>query len=248
MFKLDEVFKINNIDTIIHLAARAGVRESKDFPEEHITTNIIGTQNLIMCAEKYNISKFIFFSSSSVLGEQQPPNSEEDSIKPASIYGVTKATGEMLLKMSSIECRVVVRPFTIYGKYGRVDQVFYKWISQIKAGRPISFYGDGSSKRGYIHVSDLIKGVEILLNRDEKGFEIFNLGGNEIIALSMILDIFKKEVPELKLNQLPRLNDDPYENYADCTKAKNILNWLPKACFETEVIKMLKKELPKNNL
>lgn len=242
LYKLDTVFKNNNIKTVIHLAARAGVRSSKDFPDEYITTNIIGVRNIIKCSEKYKIEHLIFFSSSSVYGSKKGAKKENDLLFPESLYAITKATGEMLVNISEIPIKTIIRPFTVYGEEGRKDQVIYKWINQIRNNTPITFYGDGNTKRGYTYVGDLIKGVKLIIDKKEGG--ILNLGGNEVITLSNLLEIFKKNIKQdFQIDKLPLLKEDVFENYADIIKANKVLGWKPETNFKNKVAEIINKEL-----
>ncbi len=244
MYELDQTFRYNSIDTVIHLAARAGVRQSKAFPEEYVTTNISGTQNVINCCEKYNVKKLIAFSTSSVYGNGTPPNKETDPISPQSVYTMTKAALESLCEITSVPT-VVVRPFTIYGEHGRRDQVLYTWINQIKDGKPITFYGDGSSKRGYTYVGDLCEGVIALLNRTQTAnHAVYNLGGNEITTLAHLLALFQEHIPGLRINMLPRAKEDLAENWADISKARRELGFEPKTAFVDKIKEILHTELP----
>ena len=146
---LDVLFEIAQIDTVIHCAALTGVRRSELYPEEYISTNILGTKNLVDMAEKYKVKHFIHFSSSSVYAEAgEEPLSENSPLEPDSLYGITKLAAEKIVKRSNLSW-CIVRPFTVYGEYGRMDQVLEKWINQVKSGKPITMYGDGSSGRGY---------------------------------------------------------------------------------------------------
>jgi len=238
-YQVDQYFQFHSPTKVIHLAARAGVRTGQEFPEEFITTNIIGTQNLIECSKKYNIEHFIFFSSSSVYGNLKSPNKEE-SIQPLGIYGATKATGEMLLKSSEL-LHTIIRPFTVYGENGRLDQVIYKWITQIKNNLPITFYGDGTTKRGYTYVEDLVRGVIKIMVEKKQG--TFNLGGNQIISLQNLLDLFLKIKSTVKVKQCPLPKGDISENWADISKAKQELNWIPQSDFNKKTLSIIQKEL-----
>ncbi|MCK5021976.1 MAG: NAD-dependent epimerase/dehydratase family protein [Candidatus Pacebacteria bacterium] len=243
-FRLDKLFRENPINTIIHLAARAGVRTSEKFPDEYITTNIIGTNNILRCAKEYEIDKVIIFSSSSVYGSQTPPNAETEELSPESLYAVTKVSTEYLAKASPIKT-IIVRPFTCYGENGRNDQVIDKWLWQINSGRPITFFGEGNTKRGYTYVGDLVDGVIKLIDYNQKdNHEVFNLGGQTITTLSELLDIFKKTIPfEFKVNKIDLPNGDVKENWADISKAKEKLGFNPDTNFKEKV-----KELIVNNL
>lgn len=249
-FKLDKLFRENQISIVIHLAARAGVRTGQEFPDEYISTNVNGTNNLIRCAEKYNIEHFIFFSSSSVYGKKKPPNCENDKLDPQSIYAITKFTGELLIRNAKIKQKTIIRPFTVYGEDGRQDQVVYKWLNQIKASKPITFYGDGNTKRGYTYVGDLVIGIENLLRGNDiktrKKTEIYNLGGNEVIELKKLLDVFKVYFPDIQVNKMELPNCDVEENWANISKAQKCLGFNPNTNFELKVSEIINSFKMKN--
>jgi len=239
---LKKIFDENKFTHIIHLAAVAGVRESQKNPEKYITTNINGLYNILCESKKIN-AHFIFFSSSSVVGEQPSPNKETDPFLPESIYGITKATGEQIISKFYTNS-TIVRPFTVYGENGRTDQILYKWINQIKDKKPVTIYGDGTTKRGYTYVGDLVNGVISIVNKKVKGnVEIFNLGGKEIISLNNVLDIFKSVVPGLKIDQQDLPLGDIRENWADLTKAEEELGYTPNTVFREKIEEILKREL-----
>lgn len=242
-YELAKLFAIHRIDTVIHLAAEAGLRRGERYPDEYITRNIIGTRNLLEVAEDNNVKHFIFFSSSSVFGGQTPPFNEQSLLQPDCVYGMTKAAGEVLCKISPIPT-TIVRPFSVYGENGRGDQVIYKWLNQIKAGEPISFYGNGKSKRGYVYVGDLVDGVIKLIDRKpDNNYEVFNLGGQEIITLKALLKVFKGVFKGLKIKKYPLPKADALENWADIYKAKEVLWWRPDTDFKQKVKEILEKEL-----
>jgi len=242
--KFASVFRKNQIQQVIHLAALAGVRAGEADPDSYITTNITGTNNLLRLAKENRIKHVIFFSSSSIYGDQNPPNSEIEAYKPRSIYGFTKVAGEMLMKMSTVPS-TIVRPFTVYGENGRAEQVVYKWLAQIKRGEPISFYGDGTTKRGYTYVGDLIEGVLKILERGPKNeTETYNLGGREITSLEDLLQIFQKNIPQkFAVERLPMPGVDIVQNWADISKAEKELGYNPDTNFAQKIGEIIDFEL-----
>jgi len=238
-FQFAKVFETTPIDAIIHLAAEPGVRIGEEYPEEFITTNILGTEILLNLAEKYRVKHVIAFSSSSIFGEQDCPQDENTPAKPTSLYGITKAAMEMLCWKSNVPT-TIVRPFSVYGENGRGDQVLNIWLNQIKSNKPISFFGKGDTKRGYIYVGDLINGViKILSLKAIQNFDIYNLGGQEVVTLQRYLNIFKTYYPNLEVEYLPLPAADPYENWADIRKARVGLNWDPKTNFEEKILEII---------
>jgi len=239
---LDKAFELSQCDTVIHLAARAGVRRGEDYPYEYISTNIEGTYNVGKMCEKYGC-RLISFSSSSVYGHAIPPTKEEDPKNPISLYGVTKLTGEHIVDNLKIPT-VIIRPFTVYGLNGRGDQVFYKWLNQYKAGKPITVYGNGSSLRGYTYVYDIVNAIETLVEMPWTWkHEDFNLGGKEVLSLGSIIDIFKKNIPDLRITTLPEQQGDVHKNYANISKAQKKLNFYLLNSFEDNLTNIIKQEL-----
>jgi len=258
-FKLDRLFDKERFDVVIHLAARAGVRTGEEFPDEFISTNINGTKNIIEACEKYGVKQLISFSSSSVLGGNKmildrkvkfsKQLDENSSYNPKSLYAITKVVGEMMLKNSNLNY-TIIRPFTVYGENGRKDMVIYKWIEQIKRGEPITFYGEGGSKRGYTYVKDLVDGVKKCILNKKSYKQTIHLGGNEVITLlelrsmlaTYIYDhISKEKLFEVDEQYMPKA--DVMESWTRSEKAKELLGWEPKPNFKKHLTNILTKEL-----
>ena len=250
-FYLNKIFKENNIDIVIHLAALAGVRGSKEYSDEYISTNIQGTQNIVDMCKKYN-SKLIFFSSSSVLGGNKDETGliEECEYNPKSLYAITKVAGELIVKDSGLDS-IIIRPFTVYGENGRKDMVIYRWINQIKSDKPITLYGDGTSKRGYTNVNDIVDGVERAVDylKDSKDNDIFHLGGSEIVKLMDLANIFMTFCNEngIKYNlvRMDKQEGDVDSSFAKTDYAGYKLGYYPEKRFEEYVLNILKKEFNK---
>jgi len=185
-------------------------------------------------------------------GGDRPTGLRESSpYNPLSVYGVTKVAGEMLVKASLLNY-IIIRPFTVYGERGRKDMVLYRWIEQIKNGTPLTFYGDGTSSRGYTYVGDLVDGVMRAVNhlvdrKEEDVAETIHLGGAEVVSLNDLVKIFKeflnKKKQTLEVQELPSVPEDVKNSHADISKAKFLLEWEPKGKFEKIVTNILKKEL-----
>jgi UDP-glucuronate 4-epimerase len=242
-FKLDKLFETKNYDIVINLAARAGVRRGNDFPEEYFSTNVFGLKNLIELAEKYGVKRFIHYSSSSVYGKKEPSATKEEEVKkPKSIYGITKLVGELLLENSNLDY-TIIRPFTIVGENGREEMVIYKWINQIKAGRPVTFYGDGSTFRGYTYIGDMIRGTIECINNSKSFREDFNLGGDQVVTLEELWNIFKDVCPEAKREKLPMPSCDQAYSLANTSKTKKLLNWEHQTNIKEKIQEILEHEI-----
>ena len=244
---LEYFFECNQIRQVIHLAALTGIRRSKLFPDEYISTNILGTQNVVDMSNKYNVEKLIFYSSSSVFGTGGvSPFKENDNKQPISLYGITKLAGEHIVNNATCQT-VIVRPFTIYGEGGRKDTVIYRWLEQYKNRLPITVYGDGDSCRGYVYVKDLVKATVDVLNWNfSNRHENFNLGGSEIVYLRDIVKIFSDSLPDASFLKLDLPVEDVYVNYSDVSKAKKVIGFNPRPNFADNLKKIIKEFKKKN--
>jgi UDP-glucuronate 4-epimerase len=242
--KLEYLFETERFNKVIHLAALTGVRRGELYPEEYIATNVMGTKNLIELSQKYGVHHFINFSSSSVYGQDTKNALTEDvACKPQSIYGMTKLMAELLVQRSDM-LTTTIRPFTVYGDYGRPDQVIMKWINFAKEGKPVPFYGDGKSARGYTHVDDLLDGVIKCLDRNfNNKHETYNLGGDTLVTLNNLFEIFKKVKKDIQANMLDRPAGDNLFSFANTLKAQKDLAWKPGHKFNSTVTRIIKHEL-----
>lgn len=242
---LDEVFTQNKISTVIHLAARAGVRASLQDPMLYNSVNVLGTLNLLESCKKYGIKKFIFGSSSSVYGvTSRLPFKEDDPLQsPISPYAVTKIAGENLCRVYhstygiSITC---LRFFTVYGPRQRPEMAIHKFVRLINEDKPIPFYGDGSSSRDYTFISDILDGVMASLDKD-LGFEIINLGDSKTVTLKELVCIIEDALgKKANLEYLPSQQGDVPITYADINKAKNLLGYRPNVNIKEGISKFAK--------
>jgi UDP-glucuronate 4-epimerase len=229
---LQETFRKDQIDLVVHLAARAGVRPSISDPLLYQDVNIRGTIVLLESCKAYGIKNFIFASSSSVYGEnQRVPFTEEDlDIQPISPYGATKRAGELLcysyhhLYGMNIAC---LRFFTAYGPRQRPEMAIHKFTRLIDRGEKIPIYGDGSSRRDYTYIDDLIDGILAVI-RYHKGFEIYNLGESQTTSLRELIRLIEEAFDKkATIEMLEPQPGDVSVTYADITKAKRMLKYQP---------------------
>ena len=196
-----------------------------------------------MC-ERYGVQHLINFSSSSVFGMSNPPTKETDEKKPIGVYGISKLAAEHICEASRIPQVTTVRPFTIYGLQGRPEQVVYKWINQIKKDGKITRYGGKESNRGYVYINDLVDGVLKIISRTGGWkYEDFNLGGQEVIGILDLVEMFKEFCPmefEVFEKALPAV--DPLANAADISKAGFFLGWKPKPNFRENIKMIIRNE------
>ena len=221
-------------DAIVHLAALAGVRPSITSPRSYIETNVTGTLNVLEAARAARISQVVFGSSSSVYGASGKGPFKESSPLPATLspYAATKVAGEQLCSVYShlhgIRC-VVLRFFTVYGPGQRPDLAISKFTRAILEGRPIPFHGDGSSRRDYTHISDIVTGISSALDYRKTSYEVFNLGSGRRVTLSKLVKILEQITGKGALiDRLPVQASDMRETWADITKAANTLGYRSK--------------------
>lgn len=236
--KLEEIFMKHKIDGIIHLAARAGVRPSVENPRLYAEVNIRGTLNLLELARKFGVRRFVFGSSSSVYGlNEKIPFSEKDSVESqTSPYGASKRIGELYShfyhKTYGLEI-ACLRFFTVYGPRGRPDMAPYIFTEKISGGKPIDMYGDGSTKRDYTYVSDIVSGIISALEKEKLRFEIINLGNSSPVSLKDFISVIEKTVGKKAIiNKLPMQQGDVPITFADISAAKKILGYAPKVTIE----------------
>jgi len=230
---VENIFKKENIDAIIHLAAKAGVRPSIENPVEYQDVNINGTMVMLEAARKFDIKKFIFASSSSVYGNNKKvPFAESDNVDfPISPYAATKKAGELICHTYShlygidMTC---LRFFTVYGPRQRPDLAIHKFAKLIEAGKPIPVFGDGSMKRDFTYIDDIIDGVVSAVDKCQ-GYEIYNLGESRPVRLDKLIKEIENALgKKAVINRLPMQPGDVFQTYADVTKAGQKLAYKPK--------------------
>jgi UDP-glucuronate 4-epimerase len=227
------VFAREKFDVVAHLAARAGVRPSLAAPQLYYETNVTGTLHLLEAARENGVDRFIFASSSSVYGIcKQVPFSEDFHLtQTISPYAATKIAGEFLSSTYSHLYRmrvVALRFFTVYGPRQRPDLAIHQFTRRIHEGKPIDQFGDGTTRRDYTYIDDIIQGVVAALRYDGAMFDIFNLGESETIQLKDLISAIEQALGrQAKVNRLPEQPGDVPLTCADISKAKRLLGYNP---------------------
>jgi len=247
--ELEKIFKENKIDTVVHLAARAGVRPSIEDPILYQEVNGRGTQNILECCRKYNVKKIIAASSSSVYGNNKTvPFKETDVVDYAiSPYAATKKANEVMghvyHHLYNIDM-AFLRFFTVYGPRQRPDLAISKFTSLILEDKEIPVYGDGTTSRDYTYIADIVNGISKAIDYVEKNsdvYEIFNIGSNCPISLTkMIKTIEKKLEKKAIIKRLPMQQGDVDRTYADISKLKEKTGYNPSLTFEEGVFQFVK--------
>ena len=244
---LKEVFS-NKIDSIMHLAAMAGVRPSIEDPSLYYDVNITGTVNLLERCREAGIKQFVFASSSSVYGNNEKvPFAEIDRVdNPISPYAATKKSGELLchtyhhLFDMNIAC---LRFFTVYGPRQRPDLAINKFTSLILEDKEIPFYGDGTTSRDYTFVEDIVAGIIASINyvnTEDKVFDIFNIGGDKTVSLTEMVETIEEVLDKkAKINRLPMQPGDVNRTCADITHSKKVLGYNPQTTFREGIKKFI---------
>ena len=235
---LRQVFENNNFDCVVHLAARAGVRPSLSEPQLYTETNVNGTLNLLELARQHSIKQFVFGSSSSVYGiNAKVPFSEDDPIRqPISPYAATKGAGELLCHTYShlygLRC-ICLRFFTVYGPRQRPDLAIHKFAELISQNKPIPVFGDGTTRRDYTYIEDIVDGVIAAIHYDKSNYEVINLGESRTVELRELISLLEKELdaPATIDRQPPQPGDVP-QTFADISKARALLGYAPKTQIE----------------
>lgn len=239
---LTEIFKRERPDTVIHLAARAGVRQSIEAPKLYAEVNILGTINLLKLSVRYKIEKFIFGSSSSVYGNNSKiPFNEDDSCKNIiSPYGASKNAAEFFVESFYHTFGLksqILRFFTVYGPRSRPDMAPALFTKAILEGKTVNQFGNGLSSRDYTYIDDIVDGI-VKAQVKNLEFEIINLGNNNPVKLSEFIKIIEK-ISRKKAFVKVRNNKagDVKTTWATTKKAEKLLGWQPK----TDLYKGLEK-------
>lgn len=232
------------VDAVVHLAARAGVRPSIEAPELYARVNVEGTAAALELTRRLGARGFVFGSSSSVYGNTAPvPFSESDPVdRPISPYAATKRAGELLAHSYSHlygMAVVCLRFFTVYGPRQRPDLAIHKFARLMDAGKPIPFFGDGSTERDYTYVDDIVQGVEgaIAYAVANPGcFELVNLGESDTVPLSRLVELLSDALGVApRLERLPPQPGDVERTCADLTRARALLGYAPSTRIEAGI-------------
>lgn len=228
-------------DAIIHLAAKAGVRPSIEDPAGYQRANVIATQNLLEFAREQEIKQFVFASSSSVYGvNPRVPWREDDHVlQPISPYASTKVSCELMGHVYShlYGIRFLgLRFFTVYGPRQRPDLAINKFVRLIEAGEPIPVFGDGSTRRDYTYIGDIVDGILGALHYDQTNYEVINLGNDQTVTLSEMIATIETVIGKSAI--VDRLSEQPGDvpqTWADVAKAKELFGYKPTTTFKDGV-------------
>ena len=233
--KESEIFE--NVSTVLHLGARAGVRQSFLDPTSYILDNTAATANLALNVKKHKVKKFIVASTSSIYGDTGVSYAKENKDElenPPSIYAATKSFGEVLTRNILEDTDTIIqipRFFTVYGPFGRPDMSILRFIHWISTNQEVIIYGDGEQKRSFTFISDIISGLNKLFIHNDSG--IFNFGSNETWSLNQVINLIEKKLNKkaIIVNRERAIKDvDIVLPSLELSKSK--LNWEPTTNIE----------------
>ena len=231
-----------NCDAVVHLGARAGVRQSFQDPEKYLMDNTLGTTNLSLKVKDYEIPQMLIASTSSIYGDtgkQLAVENKNELFNPPSVYASTKSFGETLAKNILGDTKTVIkisRFFTVYGPFGRPDMSMLRFIHWIASDQDVIIYGDGNQRRSFTYITDIVDGVQKLLNYKKDG--TFNFGSNQTWSLNEIIKLIEKNL-EKKGNIInkERAYKDVDVVLPSLELSKEILNWQPTTNIEDGIKK-----------
>ena len=228
-----------DLEAIINLAARPGVRQSIVDPFKYFQTNVIGALNLIEWACREGIPRYVLASSSSVYGESCPRPFREDARtdEPVSPYAASKKAAEVLCHayhyLYGIDV-TVLRYFTVYGPAGRPDMAMFRFIRWVAEGETIRIYGDGEQERDFTYVDDIASGTVKAL--ELSGFNVINLGSDRPVTVNEVLRVISAQLgKEPAVSFLPPEKTDVRATWANISRARSLIAWEPETALEDGV-------------
>ncbi len=232
---------------VIHLAAETGISGSLTDPKKYLTANVEGTFNVLEQCRKNGIKHVIYASSSSVYSPNQAEMKEDSSTEnQLSFYGTTKKMGEVMIEnyckqfgMNAIGLRF----FTVYGSWTRPDMAAYKFMKAIQNGEAITLYNEGVIYRDFTHVSDIVKSIELLIEKIQTEpigtHQIFNIGYGQPVAVKKYADLIAKELDkELIYNSSPLPKNELEYTHSNTLKLEKYINFKPQCAIEEGVKEM----------
>ena len=233
---LSDVNSLNSIeksfDTVVHLAARAGVRQSFLNPEIYIRDNTLSTANISNYVKNNGIGKLILASTSSIYGDSgdNKVSEEIDELdSPPSVYAATKIAGENISKTILKDSETVIsipRFFTVYGPWGRPDMSILRFIYWIQSGKSLRLYGNGEQRRAFTYVDDVVDALKKLIEKDISG--TFNIGSDNTNTLNEVISIIEERLEKTAdINYLERAYRDVDVVVPNLSKSKKELGWEP---------------------
>ncbi|WP_430809609.1 MULTISPECIES: SDR family NAD(P)-dependent oxidoreductase [unclassified Carboxylicivirga] len=237
---LDDLFEKEQFETVINLAAQAGVRHSIEQPYAYIDSNLIGFINILEACRHFPVKHLLYASSSSVYGNsnQTPFTTSAACNEPVSLYAATKKSNEMMAHSYAHLYKVPItglRFFTVYGPWGRPDMAYFSFTRKIMLGETIQIYNEGQMERDFTYVDDISTAIEKLIdlpfNKTEerdKPYRLFNIGNNKPVELMQFITTLEKHLGKTARKEfMPMQKGDVYRTYADISALEQRINFRP---------------------
>ena len=245
-----------NPDVIVHLAAQAGVRYSLENPRAYIDANIVGTFNVMEAARTAKVQHLLMASTSSAYGAntEMPFTETQKADTPLTIYAATKkaneAMGHSYAHLYDLPT-TMFRFFTVYGPWGRPDMALFKFTKGILEGTPIDIYNNGDMYRDFTYVTDLVRGIRLLIDAVPGGpetavegdslspaapFRVVNIGNSDKVRLLDFVDAIEEEIGEKAIrNYMPMQTGDVPATWADASILQQLTGYRPQTPFQEGV-------------
>lgn len=245
---IENNFKKNQYDIIIHLAAQAGVRYSFQKPNIYIDTNLIGYLNIIEASRKNKVKHFVFASSSSVYGDSKkyPYRESQKLTSPISLYASTKLENERIAQLYSKNFKLpctAIRFFTVYGPYGRPDMSLYKFVQKIVQNKNIQLFNNGNHYRDFTYIDDAVEYLNKILHlipNSKDPYEVYNIASGKSVKLLNYIKIIEIQTGlKAKVIYEDKQKGDVYKTHADISKISKLTNYKPKTDISKGVEKFV---------
>lgn len=235
---------MSDVDGVFHLAAMPSVTESLLRPDLTNSVNVDGTLNVFLCAKELGIKRVVFSSSSSIYGEaSEVPTTEQAKIQPLNPYALQKYIGELYAKQfcDLFDMNIVaLRYFNAYGtrmaEQGAYVNVMSIYIQQLRQGKPLTIYGDGTQSRDFVHVTDIARANSLAMTEAPSGFQVYNIGTGKPIDVNTIARAYGTEMQNI---ENPRGKGEPQLTCANYAKAEHELGWKPQRSFDEGLDELL---------
>ncbi len=251
-----QLFKVQNFDCVVNLAAQAGVRYSLENPFAYVDTNLVGFANILEACRHTQPQHLVFASSSSVYGNSAKiPFSVSDNVdNPVSLYAATKKANELMAHSYSHLYSLPItglRFFTVYGPWGRPDMAYFKFVRSIEQNEPINIFNYGKMQRDFTYIDDVIEGVVRVMHQPPKPhldkehsnsrYKIYNIGNNKPVELLAFIEVIEKAMgKEAQKNFLPMQPGDVPRTYADVDELMQDVGFKPTTTIEEGIEKFVR--------